>query len=84
MIFSINFFFKSNFIFYLCVLLFPTFLENKFVSGGGGMFLSKISFHVLWVNKANKATRSISRNSSISREQVQKLTPQFLLYIYWI
>ena len=28
----------------------------------------------------NKATRS----PEISREQVQKLTPQFLLYIYWI
>ena len=30
--------------------------------------------------KYNKATRS----PEISREQVQKLTPQFLLYIYWI
>ena len=29
-------------------------------------------------NKENKATRS----PEISREQVQKLTPQFLLYIY--
>ena len=29
---------------------------------------------------ANKATRS----PEISREQVQKQTPQFLLYIYWI
>ena len=28
----------------------------------------------------NKATRS----PEISREQVQKITPQFLLYIYWI
>ena len=31
-------------------------------------------------NKGNKATRS----PEISREQVQKLTPQFVLYIYWI
>ena len=31
-------------------------------------------------NKGNKATRS----PEISREQVQKLTPQFFLYIYWI
>ena len=31
-------------------------------------------------DKGNKATRS----PEISREQVQKLTPQFLLYIYWI
>ena len=30
--------------------------------------------------RENKATRS----PEISREQVQKLTPQFLLYIYWI
>ena len=30
--------------------------------------------------KPNKATRS----PEISREQVQKLTPQFCVYIYWI
>ena len=32
------------------------------------------------LSKLNKATRS----PEISREQVQKLTPQFVLYIYWI
>ena len=31
-------------------------------------------------NKENKATRS----PEITRQQVQKLTPQFVLYIYWI
>ena len=37
-------------------------------------------YHGLIQGKKNKATRS----PEISREQVQKLTPQFLLYIYWI
>ena len=32
------------------------------------------------ITRNNKATRS----PEISREQVQKLTPQFLLYIYWL
>ena len=34
----------------------------------------------VWCFKQNKATRS----PEISREQVQKLTPQILFCIYWI
>ena len=36
--------------------------------------------NALKIYSINKATRS----PEISRQQVQKLTPQFLFYIYWI
>ena len=51
-------------------------METYVQQGGNNL---KTSFSYMSQNvKKNKATRS----PEISREQVQKLTPQFLLYIY--
>ena len=49
-------------------------------SSGGSVCHWYIATWLCSQSYSNKATRS----PEISREQVQKLTPQFLLYIYWI
>ena len=64
--------------------------EFFFIFGGGvlGALMSNSGERKFQGSKAGSHSRNMynkaTRSPEISREQVQKLTPQFLLYIYWI